>query len=100
MENRTYIGENVCSWGQLVRSPTAATKTYARAALAEPRMATRTNGSSCPRPGKPGPPEARNLDRWMQVIANDGDSHGTSGHDPLPADSAEPSWAADAAFAR
>jgi hypothetical protein len=100
MENCTFIGENVCSWGKVVRSPTAAKKTDARAALAEPRVATRTKGSPCPRPGKPGPPEARNLDRWVGLIVNHGDSHGTCGHDPLPADFAEPSSAADAAFAR
>ena len=50
MENRTFIGENICSWGKVVRSPTAVTKTYARAALAEPRRATRlgrTWGSPC-----------------------------------------------------
>jgi hypothetical protein len=41
-----------------------------------------------------------NLDRGMQVIVNHGDSHGTCGHDPLPADFGELPSAADAAFAR
>src|SRR5690348_10599997 len=100
MEDCTFISENICSWGKAVRSPTAATKTHARAALAAPRAPTRTHGSSCPRHRKPGPPEARDLHQRTIFILNVANSHGICGHDPLPADFGEPSSAADTAFAR
>jgi hypothetical protein len=100
MQNRTLVGENICSWGKVVRSPTAATKSYTCAALAEPRVATRTNDPPCPRPGKPRTQEARDLDRWTNFILNQLEIYGTCGHDPLPANFSNSFSAADAAFAR
>jgi hypothetical protein len=106
MENRTFIGKYVCSWGKVVRSSTAATKTCSRAALASPRTATRLNDPFCPSSHHPRAkdasktiPESSNLDRWSWPV-DQADFNVTCKYDSLPADLGEFSSAADAAFAR
>jgi hypothetical protein len=106
MENFTVIGENICSWCQVVRTPTAATKTCSRAALASPRTATRLNDPFCPSSHHPRAkdasktiPESSNLDRWSWPV-DQADFNVGCKYDSLPADLGEFSPAADTAFAR
>jgi hypothetical protein len=106
MENRTIIGENICSWGKVVRSPTAATQTCSRAALASPRTATRLNDVFCPSSHYPRAkdasktiPKSSNLDRGSWPV-DQADFNVACKYDSLPADLGEFSPAADAAFTR